>query len=73
MFRKQYQNVFGYNLLIKENVPKNANKYQWERPEKRLFKTYRSKVQSDLRVQLFENPFVIKARECHYRDKYLDM
>ena len=69
MFRKQYEKVFGYNLLIEENVPKDANRNRIKRAEKRLFKTYGSKAQSDLRVRLFENPFVIKARECRYRDK----
>jgi hypothetical protein len=69
MFRKQYEKVFGYNLVIEENVPKDANRNRKKRAEKRLFKTYGSKAQSDLRVRLFENPFVIKARGCRYRDK----
>ena len=48
---------------------KDANRNRIKRAEKRLFKTYGSKAQSDLRVRLFENPFVIKARGCHYRDR----
>lgn len=69
MFSKQYDKVFGYNLMIEENIPKDANRNRIKRAEKHLFKTYGSKAQSDLRVRLFENPFVIKARECRYRDK----
>lgn len=69
MFRKQYDKVFGYNLIIEENIPKDANRNRIKRAEKRLFKTYGSKVQFDLRVRLFENPCVIKASECRYRDR----
>ncbi len=69
MFRNQYEKVFGYNLLIEENVEKDANRNRKKRAEKRLFKTYGSKAQYDLRLRLFENPFVIKARECRYRDR----
>ena len=50
MFRKQYEKVFGYNLLIEENVWKDENRNRVKRAEKRLFKTYRSKVETDLRV-----------------------
>lgn len=68
MFRKKYEEVFGYNILIEENVPKDANKNRVKRAEKRLFKTYGSKVELELRTRLFENPAVIKASECRYRD-----
>lgn len=44
MFRKQYDKVFGYNLLIEENIPKDANPNRIKRAEKRLFKTYGSKA-----------------------------
>ena len=73
MFRKQYDKVFGYNLLIEENIPKDANQNRIKRAEKRLFKTYGSKAQSDLRVRLFENPCVIKASKCRYRDRSGDV
>ena len=73
MFRKTYQKVFGYNLLIEENVPKDANSNRIKRAEKRLFKTFGSKVESDLRFQLFENPCVIKSNGCRYRDKLGDV
>jgi hypothetical protein len=69
MFRKQYNKVFGYDLFFEENIPKDANRDRIKRAEKRLFKTYGSKAQSDLRVRLFENPCVIKASECRYRDR----
>jgi len=41
LFRKRYEDVFGYNLLIEENVRKdaNTNKNNIKRSEKRLFKT----------------------------------
>jgi hypothetical protein len=69
MFRKQYEKVFGYNLVIEENVPKDANRNRIKRAEKRLFKTYGSKAESDLRVRLFENLCVIKVIGCRYRDR----
>lgn len=64
--RKKYEEVFGYNLLIynlliEENVLKDANKNRLKRAEKRLFKTYRNKAELELRTRLFENPCVIKA------------
>jgi hypothetical protein len=64
MFRKQSEKVFGYNLVIEENIPKRI-----KRAEKRLFKTYGSKAESDIRIRLFENPCVIKTSECRYRDR----
>ena len=73
MFKKQYDKVFGYNLLIEENIPKDANRNRIKRAEKRLFKTYGSKAQFDLRVRLFENPCVIKASNCRYRDRSEDV
>ena len=69
LFSKQYEKVFGYNLIIQENIPKDANRNRVKRAEKRLFKTYGFKAQSDLRYRLFENPCVIKASECRYRNK----
>jgi hypothetical protein len=44
MFRKQYEKVFSYNLVIEQNVPKDANRNRIKRAEKRLFKTYGSKA-----------------------------
>lgn len=35
MFRKQYEKVFGYNLVIEENVAKDANRNRIKRAEKR--------------------------------------
>jgi hypothetical protein len=64
MFSQQYEKVFGYNLVIEENVQKDANRNRIKRAEKRLFKTYGAKAESDLRVRLFENPLVIKAPVC---------
>ncbi len=54
MFRNQYETVFGYNLVIEENVPKNANRNRIKRAKKRLFKTYGASAKSYLRLKLFE-------------------
>ena len=69
MFVKQYEKVFGYNLILEENVSKEANRKRVKRAEKRLFKTYGSKSEAYLRGRLFENPTVIKALGCRYREK----
>ena len=69
MFVKQYEKVFGYNLVIEENVSKEANRNRIKRAEKRLFKTYGSQAESYLRARLFENPAVSKVTGCRYRDR----
>ena len=41
MFRKQYEKVFGYNLMTEEKTSKDDNRKKIKRAEKRLFKTYK--------------------------------
>jgi len=59
MFRKQYRKVFDYNFVIEENISKDANGNQIKHAKKRLFKIYGFKAESDLTVQLFENPCIV--------------
>jgi hypothetical protein len=69
MFCSQYEKIFGYNLIIEENVSKDDNRNRVKRAKKRLFKTYGDTSESFLRVTIFENPCVIKASGCRYRDR----
>lgn len=45
MFKKQYEKVFGYDILVEQNVSKDANRNRFKHAEKRLFKTYGSEVE----------------------------
>jgi hypothetical protein len=69
LFQKQYKTVFGYNLLREEDVSMTDNKNKIKRAEKRLYKRYRENAKEMLRNRLFENPFVIKTKECRYRSR----
>ena len=70
LFNQQYEKVFGYNIYIEENLPKDVNKKRLKRALKRFFKKYGEQGKENLRRDLFENPCVIKATQCRYRDHF---
>lgn len=68
LFYKQHETVFGYNLLIEENLGPNDNKSRQARARKRLYNNYKLDAVEYLRTRLFENPFTAKIENCRYRD-----
>jgi len=65
LFNQQYEKVFGYNIYIEENLPKDVKKNRLKRALKRFFKG-----KENLRRNLFENPCIVKATQCRYRDHF---
>ena len=68
LFKKNCEDVFGYNLFLEENLPKNASNNQIKKAKKRLYKKCAEESKLYLRTQLFENPCILKCEKCKYLD-----
>jgi len=68
LFKKNYENVFGYNLYLEENLSKDSSKNKIKQGNQKLFKKYGQESKQYLRKNLFENPCVIKSEKCKYLD-----
>lgn len=65
---KNYAKVFGYNLYLEENLGKSVSKTEIGEAEQRLVNKYIEPSKDFLKVRLFENPSIIKSKECKYLD-----
>ena len=68
LFFKNYENVFGYNLYLEENLSKDSSKNKRKQGKQKLFKKYGKESKQYLRKNLFENPCIIKSEKCKYLD-----
>jgi hypothetical protein len=68
LFKKNYENVFGYNLYLEENLSKDSSKNKIKQGKQKLFKKYGKESKQYLRNNLFENPWIIKSEKCKYLD-----
>ena len=68
LFKKNYENVFGYNLYLEENLSKDSSKNKIKQGKQKLFKNYGKESKQYLRNNLFENPCIIKSEKCKYLD-----
>jgi hypothetical protein len=69
LFINTHEKVFGYNLLISENLsPVTDGPKKIKQAFKRLYKKKRSESIDILKKRLFENPCVLKLSKCRFRD-----
>ena len=68
LFKKNYEDVFGYNLYLEENLSKDSSKNKIKQGKQKLFKKYGKESKQYLRKNLFENPSIIKSEKCKYLD-----
>lgn len=68
LFKKNYSEVFEYNLFIEENIAKNSSKKEIRQATQKLFEKYESDSKQYLRDVLFENPSIVKSEKCKYLD-----
>ena len=68
LFKKNYEDVFGYNLYLEENISKDSSKNKIKQGKQKLFKKYGKTSKEYLRKNLFENPCIIKSEKCKYLD-----
>ena len=68
LFKKNYEDVFGYNLYLEENLSKDSSKNKIKQGKQKLFKKYGKESKQYLRKNLFENPCIIKSEKCKYLD-----
>lgn len=70
IFKKNenYEEVFGYNLYLEENLDKDSPKNKIKQGTQKLFKKYEETSKKYLRENLFENPCIIKSEKCRYLD-----
>jgi hypothetical protein len=68
LFKKNYEDVFGYNLYLEENISKDSSNNKIKQGKLELFKKYGKTSKEYLRKNLFENPCIIKSEKCKYLD-----
>ena len=64
LFKKNYEDVFGYNLYLEENLSKDSSKNKIKQGKQKLFQKYGKESKQYLRKNLFENPCIIKSEKC---------
>jgi len=68
LFIKNYEDFFGYNIYLEQNLSKQSSKNKIKQGLQKLFKKYDKKSKQYLRENLFENPCTIKSEKCKYLD-----
>jgi hypothetical protein len=68
LFKKNYENVFGYNLYLEENLSKDSSKNKIKQGKQKLFKKYGENQNNISEIIYLKIRVIIKSEKCKYLD-----